>query len=202
MEILPDGMEASELYTLLTGVIVPRPIAWVTSLGLNNVVNLAPFSCFTFVSPKPPMIGISIGMRDGAIKDTARNILTHKEFVVNIAHESMIESIHRSAADYPPDVSEVEILGLTLRGGTRIKVPLVAEAPISMECRLHQSIDCGDVGSRFLIGEIVAFHIQDGLSRDNKIDTDRLRPACRIAGPNYAVLGRIIPMSTDAEAAR
>lgn len=192
MAILPDDLDASTLYKLLTGIVVPRPIAWVTSLGSNGVVNLAPFSCFTFVSPKPPMIGVSVGTRDGTIKDTARNILANGEFTVNIADETMIDAVHRSAEPYPPDVSEAELLGLGFRTSERVVTPYLAETPISMECLLDRSITCGSVGSQFIIGEIVAFHIREGLCVDWMIDTARLRPACRIAGPNYATLGKVI----------
>jgi flavin reductase (DIM6/NTAB) family NADH-FMN oxidoreductase RutF len=195
MEIIPDGIEAPELYKLLTGIVVPRPIAWVSTLGPNGIVNLAPFSCFTFVSAKPPMVGINVGLRDGQRKDTSLNIAAHKEFVVNIGDETMIEAIHKSAIDYPPDVSEVELLGFSVKPSHRIKTPYLAEAPISLECRFVRSIEFGETGAEFIVGEVVVFHVRDGLCEANKIDTKRLRPICRIGGPNYAMLGEIVSMS-------
>lgn len=194
LSILPDDISATHLYKLMAGIVVPRPIAWVTSMSPNRVVNLAPFSCFTFVPPKPPMVGITVGTRDGKVKDTARNILETGEFAVNIADESMIEAIHPSAEEHPPEVSEVELLGLNLKASERIRTPCLAEVPISMGCRLERSISFGSVGSHFMIGEGVAFHVRSGLCTDYKIDTGKLRPESRIAGPNYAALGRITAM--------
>lgn len=195
MEILPDEMLAPDLYKLLTGIVVPRPIAWVTTLGPGDVVNLAPFSCFTFVSAKPPTIGITVGLREGQQKDTALNIDDVRDFVVNIGDSSMIEDIHRSALGYPRDVSEAQILGYTVATSKRIKTPYLARAPISLECRFVQSIACGQDGSQFVLGEVVTFHIRDGLCESNKVDTEKLDPACRIAGPLYASLGKIVSMA-------
>ena len=194
MKIWPEPLPAQEVYKLLTGVIVPRPIAWVTTRSRDGVINLAPFSCFTFVSTKPPMVGINVGLRDGQIKDTAANISDTGEFVVNIADETMIEQIHRSAIAYPPEVSEVEVLGLKLAPSETVAVPRLADTPVSLECRLHQTLDFGDTGAKFIVGEVLLFHVRDGLSENCKVDTKKLRPVCRVAGPNYANLGDIISM--------
>lgn len=194
MKISPAPLPAQDLYKLLTGIVVPRPIAWVTSRSEKGIINLAPFSCFTFVSSKPPMVGINIGRRLGERKDTAINIEFAQEFVVNIGDETMIEQIHRTGIAYPPDVSEVEVLGLQLAECECIKVPRLAAAPISLECRLHQVLTFGETGGQFIVGEVVLFHIRDGLSQQGKIDTAMLRPVCRIGGPNYATLGNIVSM--------
>jgi len=194
MEIIPDGIEPQEIYKLLTGIVVPRPIAWVSTLGPGGIVNLAPFSCFTFVSSKPPMVGINVGLRSGRRKDTSLNIEANKDFVVNIGDETMIEAIHKSAIDYPPDVSEVDLLGFSVKPSQKIKTPYLAETPISLECKFVRSIEFGETGAEFIVGEVVVFHIRDGLCESNKIDTALLRPVCRIGGPNYAVLGEIHSM--------
>lgn len=194
MKIAPTPLPAQEIYKLLTGVIVPRPIAWVTTQSRAGVVNLAPFSCFTFVSTKPPMVGINIGRRQGEIKDTALNIAETKEFVVNIADESMIEAVHRSGIAFPSDVSEVDVLGMSLAPSDTISVPRLAATPVSLECRLHQVLNFGETGAQFVVGEITLFHVRDGLGDNNKIDTKKLRPICRIGGPNYASLGEIVSM--------
>src|SRR4051812_27857195 len=110
MKIDPAPLPAQDVYRLLTGIVVPRPIAWVTSRSTGGVVNLAPFSCFTFVSSKPAMVGINVALRDGELKDTAQNILETGEFVVNIANETMVEKIHLSAVAPPPHVSETDLL--------------------------------------------------------------------------------------------
>ena len=194
VKISPAPLPAQDLYKLLTGIVVPRPIAWLTSRSDKGVVNLAPFSCFTFVSSKPPMVGINVGRRLGERKDTAVNIERAKEFVVNIGDETMIEDIHRTGIAHPPHVSEVEVLGLELAECDYVKVPRLAATPISLECRLHQSLSFGETGSQFIVGEVVLFHIRDGLSQNCKIDTAKLRPVCRIGGPNYASLGEIVSM--------
>ena len=194
MDILAASLGPEATYKLITGIVVPRPIAWVTTLGAGDVVNLAPFSAFTFVSNKPPMVGINVGRRAGELKDTARNIHATREFVVNIADDSMIEAIHLSAVEHPPEVSEAELLGLETVASQTLRVPLLAQVPISLECRLHRSIAFGDTGSEFMVGEILVFHIRDGLAANGKIDSAKLRPVCRLGGPNYARLGEIVTM--------
>ncbi len=194
MEITAGSLGPEATYKLLTGVVVPRPIAWVTTVSTTGVVNLAPFSAFTFVSNKPPMVGINVGRKAGQMKDTSRNIHDIGEFVVNIADETMIEAVHLSAIEYPPEISEAELLGLELAPGTSIRVPRLAAAPVSLECRLHRVIAFGDTGSEFMVGEIAVFHLRDGLYLNGKIDSAQLRPICRIGGPNYAKLGEIVRM--------
>jgi flavin reductase (DIM6/NTAB) family NADH-FMN oxidoreductase RutF len=196
MQIDPDTLSNAEAYKLLTGMVVPRPIAWVTSMSGPDMTNAAPFSAFTFVSNKPPMVGISIGRLLGGFKDTARNIRESKEFVVNIADTPMLQQLHMSSAEYPPDVSEITELGIELAPSTLIETPRIAAAPISMECRLYQMLEFGELKSNFYIGEVVLFHIRDGLSVDGKIDTKDLDPIARLGGPNYVDLGDIVTMPT------
>src|SRR6476619_8300053 len=112
MRIDPAELGAERIYRLMTGIVVPRPIAWVTSLSAKGVLNLAPFSAFTFVSPKPPMLAISVGRKAGVYKDTAHNILNNEEYVVHIADSSLMTAVHESSTEPPPEVSEVEEMGL------------------------------------------------------------------------------------------
>ena len=202
MKIVASELEAETAYKLMTGVVVPRPIAWVTTLSPGKRVNLAPFSCFTFVSSAPPMVGINVGRIAGRLKDTGRNIHETGEFVVHIADDSLIEPIHFSAVEHPPSVSEVDLLGLRTIESETIAVPRLAVAPIAMECRLHQAIPFGRTGSEFMVGEIAVFHIRDGLCENYKINTEKLRPTCRLGGPNYARLGEIVPMASIAQTAK
>lgn len=195
MDIDSRSLSPQEAYKLLTGVVVPRPIAWVTTLGPGGVVNLAPFSAFTFVSTKPPMVGINVGRKAGVRKDTANNIHEQREFVVNIADETMIENVHLSAIEHAPDVSEAEELGLAVAPSTAIRTPRLADAPVSLECRFERAVEFGQTGSEFIVGEILVWRIRDGLLRDGKIDTLKLRPIARIAGPRYAKLGEIIDLA-------
>jgi flavin reductase (DIM6/NTAB) family NADH-FMN oxidoreductase RutF len=194
MRIDPAYLDAETAYRLITGVVVPRPIAWVTSLSATGVLNLAPFSAFTFVSPKPPMLAISVGRKGGIYKDTAQNILNNEEYVVHIADSSLMTAVHESSTEHPPDVSEVEELRLSTLPGERIKVPRLAAAPVAMECRFRQCLEFGETRSRLIVGEVLVFHIRDGLLQNGKIETKALDPIARIAGPRYAKLGEIVTL--------
>jgi flavin reductase (DIM6/NTAB) family NADH-FMN oxidoreductase RutF len=194
MRIDPSDLDAEKAYRLITGVVVPRPIAWVTSLSGGGTVNLAPFSAFTFVSPKPPMLAISVGRKAGIYKDTAHNILNNEEYVVHIADSSLMMAVHESSTEHPPDVSEVEELQLATLPSERIKVPRLAAAPIAMECRFRQCLEFGETRSRLIVGEVLVFHVRDGLLQNGKIETEALDPIARIGGPRYARLGEIVTL--------
>jgi flavin reductase (DIM6/NTAB) family NADH-FMN oxidoreductase RutF len=194
MKILADSMSPEQTYKLLTGIVVPRPIAWVSTLSEAGLINVAPFSCYTIVSNMPPMIGINIGRKAGTRKDTATNILFNKNFVVNIADETLLEPLHQSAGEYPPQISEAQLLNLETLPGESMPVPRLVAAPISMECRLHSVTPYGDTGAEFFVGEIRVLHIRDGLLNDGKIDSTILRPICRLGGPNYATLGKVVTL--------
>jgi flavin reductase (DIM6/NTAB) family NADH-FMN oxidoreductase RutF len=196
MRIDPAYLDAETAYRLITGVVVPRPIAWVTSLSATGVLNLAPFSAFMFVAPKPPMLAISVGRKGNIYKDTAQNILNNEQYVVHIADSSLMNAVHESSTEHPPDVSEVDELGLATLPGERIKVPRLAAAPIAMECRFRQCLEFGETRSRLIVGEVLVFHIRDGLLNNGKIETEALDPIARIAGPRYAKLGEIVTLKS------
>lgn len=192
MHLPASDLNPEQTYRLMSGIVVPRPIAWISSVNGNGGVNLAPFSCYTFVSNKPPMIGVNIGRKAGQRKDTARNILANGHFVVNIGDETLLDPLHESAKEHPSEVSEAELLGLDVLPGVIINTPRLAAAPISLECRFHSVTPFGETGAEFFVGEVLMFHVRDGLLQDGKIDTTLLRPICRIGGPNYASLGLIV----------
>ncbi|SAI51905.1 Flavin reductase like domain [Bordetella ansorpii] len=192
MRISASNLDPEQTYKLMSGIVVPRPIAWISSLNAEGVVNLAPFSCYTFVSNTPPMIGVNIGRKAGQRKDTANNILERRHFVVNIGDETLLDALHASAEEHPPHVSEADLLGLGVLPGEAIETPRLADAPISLECRLHSVTPFGDTGAEFYVAEVLLFHIRDALIHAGKIDTRELRPVCRIGGPNYATLGAIV----------
>lgn len=194
MELDPGTLAAEASYKLLTGIVVPRPVAWVTTQSAAGIVNLAPFSAFTFVSPKPPMLAISVGHKAGIYKDTAQNILNNEEYVVHIADSSLMKAVHESSTEHPPDVSEVDELRLATLPGERVKVPRLAVAPVAMECRFRQCLEFGETRSRLIVGEVLVFHIRDGLLQNGKIETEALDPIARIAGPRYARLGEIVTL--------
>ena len=196
MRIDPAELGAERIYRLMTGIVVPRPIAWVTSLSAKGVLNLAPFSAFTFVSQKPPMLAISIGRKAGVWKDTAHNILDTGEYVIHIADTPLMQALHDSSVEHPPDVSEVEHLNLATVPSELIKVPRLAAPPVAMECRFRQCLEFGEAKSRLIVGEVVMFHVRDGLVNNGKVETRELDPIARIGGPRYASLGEIVTLNT------
>lgn len=191
MQIDTDSLSPQECYRLISGIVVPRPIAWITTQSPEGVVNLAPFSCFTFVSNSPLMVGINIGRKAGREKDTARNIRALDQFVVNIADWTMVEDVHASAVEYEAHESEVENLGLTALPSVTVTPPRLEKAPISLECKLHSVTGYGNTGAEFFVGRVTRIHVSDRLYEDGRIDTRALQPVCRIAGANYATLGEI-----------
>jgi flavin reductase (DIM6/NTAB) family NADH-FMN oxidoreductase RutF len=199
MQLPAADLDAQQTYKLITGLVVPRPIAWVCTRSAEGVLNVAPFSAFTFVSNKPPMLGINIGRKAGVRKDTARNIQAGGEYVVHIADEPLLSPLHDSAVEHPPEVSEVDLLALQTLPSDCIAVPRLAAPPVAMECRLHSVTPFGDTGAEFFVGEVLMFHLRDGLLRNGKVDSRELNPLCRLAGPNYATLGRVITMRTLAQ---
>ncbi|QOZ12519.1 flavin reductase family protein [Bradyrhizobium sp. CCBAU 51765] len=196
MRIDPAELGAERIYRLMTGIVVPRPIAWVTSLSAKGVLNLAPFSAFTFVSQKPPMLAISVGRKGADYKDTAHNILDTEEYVIHIADTPLMNAVHDSSVEHPPEISEVEHLGLETLPCDLVKVRRLAAAPVAMECRFRQCLEFGDAKSRLIVGEVVMFHLRDGLVNDGKVETSALDPIARIGGPRYARLGEIVTLKT------
>ncbi len=197
-QIDPQPQTHQQNYKLMTGLVVPRPIAWVSTLSPSGKVNLAPFSAFTFCCHKPPMITITCGLheydRPGQMKDTVINILREREFVVNIANQSLLSALHASSAVYPAELSEVEALGLKIAESATIRTPRLAGAPAALECRLHSTVELGEAGDRIVIGQVQMFQVADHLLRNGKVDTRELNPIARLGGPNYAVLGEILTM--------
>ena len=198
LQIDPGPQTHQENYRLMTGLVVPRPIAWITTLSPDGTVNLAPFSAFAFVCHKPPMVSITAGLheygRKGQFKDTVVNILRNREYVVNIANRALLSVLHASSAEYPAGQSEVEALGLETCESHSVKTPRIAAAPAALECRLHTTMELGEAGDRIVIGQVVMFQVADRLLRNGKVDTRELDPIARLGGPNYATFGDIVTM--------
>ncbi|MGG3468429.1 flavin reductase family protein [Neobacillus pocheonensis] len=194
LSIDPASMSERENYKFLIGSIIPRPIAFVTTRSKDGVLNGAPFSYFNIVSSNPPMISLSVQRAQGRQKDTARNILESKEFVVHIVDEQNVEKINKTAASLPPDQSEIDLAQLTPVDSLKISVPGVKEAKIRMECSLEHSLELGGIdspGCDFIIGKVVQFHIQNDLYEKGRIDPRGLAAVSRLAGNHYAKIGDI-----------
>ncbi len=190
MIIDPGEQTFRENYKLLIGSIVPRPIAFVSTVSSAGIPNLAPFSFFNGVCSNPPTIAFAPVRRalDAQPKDTLINIREQKEFVVNIPSESFVEKMVKTATDFNPDVDEFSISGLTQKPAKIVSAPLVKEARVSFECTLNQIIEIGDgsAGSGFLVlGTIVLFHVADDVYNDGRILLDKLQPVGRLAGNAY-----------------
>jgi flavin reductase (DIM6/NTAB) family NADH-FMN oxidoreductase RutF len=190
--IAASELDTARAYKLIIGCVVPRPIAWITSLSAAGRVNAAPFSSYNYVSHSPPMVAVNIGLRAGKLKDTARNILETREFVVNVATESARQPMHDCSADFPPEASEPEALGIALLPSRFVKPPRIAVSPVHMECRLDQAVRLGTGNNTLYIGEVIAFHLSPTVFDGEKVDSAALRPLARLGGPYYTTLGQLI----------
>ncbi len=185
----PGNTATGDIYKLMVGSIVPRPIALVSSLDQGNVRNLAPFSYFTACSSNPPVVVFCPILRPAPLlaKDTLRNILATREFVVNIVSEEFVARMNATAAQVGPEVDEFELSGLTPIASELIRPPRVAESHIHMECRLLQVVTVSDQpgGGSLVLGEVLRFHVREGLVENFRIDPDKLRAVGRMAGSTY-----------------
>ena len=182
MQIDPARQSTADNYKLLTNLVVPRPIAWVTSQNQNGLINLAPFSFFNAVGANPVYVIISIGLNDaGEPKDTANNIRTSGEFVVNLVTEDLFEAMNLSAADFPADCSELDIAHLHTAPSVHISTPRVAEAQVSLECKLQSAQLLG--ANTLIIGEVVMFHVADPLVGP-RLHINGFAPIGRLGSPS------------------
>lgn len=182
MLIDPAQQSHATNYKLVTNLVVPRPIAWVTSKSPEGVINLAPFSFFNAVGANPVYLIFSVGTNDaGELKDTARNIQANGDFVVNMVTEDLFGAMNVSAADFPPDMSELVIASLHVEPSVHINVPRVAEAQVSMECKLHDIQSLG--GNTLIFGEVVMFHVADHLVGE-RFHINGFAPIGRLGSPS------------------
>ena len=187
---------------VMAGAIVPRPIVLISTIGEDGVFNVAPFATITRPSMKPPLLGFEISTkRDGRKKDTIRNIEFSKDFVVNCVDENMAEAMNKTSADYPSDVDEFAVTGLTPLQADRVKSPIVGESPVSFECRLFQILQFGELPriSQFVIGEVVIAHVRDDLWVEGGIDSRKLRAIGRLGTDLYCRTTDIFEMKKEFE---
>jgi flavin reductase (DIM6/NTAB) family NADH-FMN oxidoreductase RutF len=186
MTIDPQTVSSIANYRLLSGAVVPRPIAFVSTLSLAGVRNLAPFSFFNAVCSEPPVVSFCPTVR-APLKDTLANVLATREFVVNIVNEAIAAQMNICAAEYPADVDEFEISGLTAVASDVVKPPRVLESPVSLECRLIEVVEVSRLprGASLVLGEVVRFHVDDGVVNNFVIDPDKLRAVGRMSANSY-----------------
>ncbi|MEK4423843.1 flavin reductase family protein [Solibacillus sp. FSL K6-1523] len=190
----PNELTERDNYKFLIGSIIPRPIALITSMSEDGVVNAAPFSFFNIVSSNPPMISVSIQRKQGKMKDTARNIKGNQQFVVHIVDTNNVEKVNGTAANLAPEESEVEKVGLTLVDSTTIRVPGIKEAKVRIECELETALELGGDGESkgcdLIIGKVTHYHIEESIYEDGRIDPIGLAAISRLAGNDYAKIGK------------
>lgn len=195
LSIDPLSLAERENYKFLIGSIIPRPIAFITSLSEDGVLNGAPFSYFNIVSSNPPLISVSIQRKDGNRKDTSRNIILNREFVVHIVDETNVEKVNVTASNLPSNESEIQLAGLTSVESTKVSVPGIQEAKIRMECILEHYVELGDKaetpGCELIVGRVVQYHIEESLYDKGRINQERLGAVSRLAGNNYAKIGEV-----------
>jgi flavin reductase (DIM6/NTAB) family NADH-FMN oxidoreductase RutF len=189
LSIDPANQKPRDVYKLLIGSILPRPIAFVSTVDKNNVKNLAPFSFFTVASSNPPVVVFcpSVPADDRAAKDTLRNVIDTREFVVNIVSEDFAEQMNHCSATVPPDVDEFELSGLRPVPSELVKPARVAESQVQMECRLLQVLTVSDkpMGGNLVLGEVLRFHVAEDVVSNFHIDPEKLRAIGRMAGEAY-----------------
>jgi len=205
MQLDPKTIGTAAMYKLMIGCVVPRPIAWVSSVDAKGVANLAPFSYFMAITHDPPTIAFSSSPRalaGGARgkKDTLRNVEATREFVVNVVDDVLAEQMNVTSGDYAPDVDEFVQAGLEVAPSLKVKAPRVAAAPINMECRVVQIIPVGNLPSNLVIGEIVQLHFREDVydPATGRLDMHRLRPVGRLAGQLYTHVREIFEMKRPA----
>lgn len=186
MELDLEGKHAGRAYALLASLVTPRPIAWVTTINPEGVVNAAPFSFFNVLGADPPIVGFCPGDRDdGAPKDTARNVRLSHEFVVNLVDESVAEAMNRTAASLPYGESEIAESGLTMLPSSLVLPPRIAEAPASLECLEWGTLQIGN--NRLVIGLVKRIHVRDELLDPDtlRIRSENLHTVGRMAAPHW-----------------
>lgn len=166
-------LTAAERYKLMAAAITPRPIAWLTTVSKDGVRNAAPYSFFNMMGSEPPLVAIGMMRRpDGTHKDSARNVLDTREFVVNLVGEHDAEAMNLTCIDAPPGFDEVEFAGLAVEPSLEVAPPRISSAPVSMECRLLDTFERGS--STVVLGEVIHFHIADSLVDPQRLHVDTL----------------------------
>ena len=186
----PRTLERREVYRFLIAAVVPRPIAFVSTISGDGVTNLAPFSYFNVIASEPPLVGIAVNDRPDDPKDTLRNVRETGEFVVNVVSEPLLDAMVQTAGEWPRGTSEFGLSGLTPVPSGRVRPPYVAQSPLQLECRLYREVQLGE--SFLVVGEVVLARVSDDVLTDGYVDAAKLAPVGRLGGEFYAPLGPIL----------
>jgi flavin reductase (DIM6/NTAB) family NADH-FMN oxidoreductase RutF len=180
------SLTGRERARIIKSAVTPRPIAWVSSRSEDGVDNLAPYSSYNYVSSNRPVVTFhSPNEAHGGLKDSARNAVETGEFAVNVVTEPLMETMDSTSAKLPPEESEFDDVGIERAECTAIDAPRVADAPVTMECRLHDTVEVAD--RLMVLGEVVHFHVSEDVITDGKVDQRKLPTVGRLGGPFYTV---------------
>lgn len=195
-----DDLDGRDAYRLLTSLIIPRPIAWVSTLSAAGVANLAPYSFFNLVAGRPPTVAVSVGSRgNGEPKDTLVNARETGEFVINLAHEPLARALNATSAPWAPGVSEFQEAGLAALPSTDVAPPRVAGAPAALEARVTQLVPIEGSTYTMILGRVLRVHIrEDLLAPDGLVDAERFAPIARLGRDEYAALGPLFRLTRPA----
>ena len=193
MILEPNTVSKGAMYNFMISMVVPRPIAFVSTVNPQGRRNLAPFSYFNCISSEPPLIGISILDRKDDPKDTLRNIRDVRELVVNLVNEPLLDAMVQTSGEWPETADEFEIAGLTAEPSDLVRPPRVKSSPVAMECRLHQEVILGS--AFFVVGEILRVHVADEILTNGRVDVSKLRPVGRLGGEGYCVVHDVLNRS-------
>ncbi len=195
MEFNPEILDTRAIYKLLTGAIIPRPIAWISTINEAGINNLAPFSYFNMVGDDPPHVMFSTRRDNNSNKDTLNNVLSVKQFVVNMVTEPLVEQMNSSAQAVPEEIDEFDMVGVTPIASSLVKPMLVKESLVNFECELvhHYFLeDHKQGGACVIIGRVVRMHFDESvLLEDYKINMEIYKPIARLAGSNYSKIGEV-----------
>ena len=186
----PKSLPTREVYRFLISAVVPRPIAFVSTVSAAGRTNLAPFSYFNAIASEPPLVTIAISDRTDDPKDTLRNIRETHEFVANVVSEPLLDAMVQTAGEWPRETSEFERSGLTPAPSERVRAPYVAESPLQLECVLHREIPLGN--SILVVGEVILGRVRDDVIVEGRVDPEKLAPMGRLGGELYASLGPVL----------
>jgi len=185
MEIDPKELKPSQAYDLITGLIVPRPIAFISTLSPDGIPNAAPFSFYNGISTNPPMLAVAIAQPGTEKKATMRNIEATGEFVVNGVDEDLAEGMNRASGNYPSDTNKFVGAGLTPVPSVKVKPPRIGEAPVSLECRVVQVVPLPETRDVLVIGRILHIYLRDDLIKKGTFDPGRFRAIGRLGQSSY-----------------
>lgn len=190
MDFDTNELSPKQIYKLMTSIIVPRPIAWISTISKDGIYNLAPFSYFAGVSSDPPLLMVSVGSKEKGIKkDTWQNIHETDQFVVNMVTKELVDKMNISSVAFDREINEFEKAGLTPKKADIVKAPLVAESPVNIECEKFQILEIGNMG--IIFGKVLKIHVKDEiLNEKGYVDTTKLEIVGRLGGANYCIISK------------